>query len=209
MTGQQEDFRTPAGAGDGPAEPLFDERSAQKAAPVVPLEEVSRRSRFATWAAGGWRDTARSPQFQRSWPLGLLLVATLAAAAAVMNTRRNDAAAQAVSPTTGAATVAGTNATADAQNMAAPQASDEPENSREARDTRRESASDAARDAVLPGNMETFAAPAIGGFPGDGQRDAAARDERSGERDKGKRQKHLKRRQGARRGGAILFDVIR
>jgi hypothetical protein len=218
--GQQEDFRTPAGGADGaansPPAPLFDERSALKAAPVVPLETVARRRRFARWA-GGWRETVRSPQFRRSWPLALLLVATLAAAVAATSiySRGDDAL---PSETTAAATAAEPASGAAGGQSAktlAPPSRGEIENSRAARNARRGSDNESAvaPDAVTSGNREAFAAAALGNLlagGGDGQTDALE-DGRDGNRGKGKRQKRSKRRQGARRGGggAVLFDVIR
>ena len=213
--GQQEDFRTPGGTADAapqaPPAPLFDERSALRAAPVVPLERVARRERFAR-LAGGWRETVSSPQFRRSWPLALLLVATLAAAVAATNIYTRDDA-QSAAPAN-AATNANVTATADAETTAAPPARDENDDPREAR-----RASDASTDAASAGNSQAFAASALGSFFGDegeardgqGGDAASGRDERSGERDRGKRQKSPKRRHGAKRskGGAILFDVIR
>lgn len=209
---QQEDFRTPEGAQDGAAAPLFDERSALKAAPVVPLARVARRNRFAGWAAGGWRETVNSPQFRRSWPLALLLLATLAAAVAAANFYGHDDAAQPAAPAV-AGTAADTAATADAGQTTP----NEIDNPREARDTRRESKDAAVPDEKSVVNPEAFTASALGsvlGGAGDAgveQQDAAAsgRDERDGRRDGGKRRKDSKRRQGQRRGGAVLFDVIR
>ena len=212
---QQEDFRTPDGAqSDARASssaPLFDERSARRAAPVVPHASVARRRRFADWTAGGWRETVNSPQFRRSWPLALLLVATLAAAVAATNFYDRDDAAQTAAPAT-AATAADTAATADAEQTAR----SEIENSREARGTRRASEDDdAAPDEKSVVNSEALTASALGsllGGAGDAgvEQDAASgRDERNGRRDGGKRNKSSKRRQGARRGGAVLFDVIR
>lgn len=221
--GQQEDFRTPVGgadaAPDGPAPPLFDERSARR---VVPLERVARRERFAR-LFGGWRETVGSPQFRRSWPLALLLVATLAAAvAATTNYTRSDDAPNAAR-TTATATAEATAeapATADAETAAAASpARAEAGDSLEARGARRGRESNVSTDAAAAVNSQAFAASALGGFLGDddeardGQGDPAAsgRDERGGERERGKRQKRSKRRHGERRssGGAILFDVIR
>jgi hypothetical protein len=208
---QQEDFRTPAGTGDGaaggPAAPLFDERSARTAAPVVPLEKVARRERFARWTAGGWRETVNSPRFRRSWPLALLLLATLAAAVAATNFYSRDDTAQRVAPATVAPAAANGNETA-ATADAGQTARNESDNSREARDARGEDT--AGVDEKSVGNPEVFAAATLGNLLGgaDAERgDAVATG--GGERDKGKRQKRSKRRQGARRGGAILFDVIR
>ena len=215
--GQQEGFRTPGGvrgaAADAPAPPLFDERSARRAAPVVPLEKIARRQRLARWA-GNWRETVRSPQFRRSWPLALLVVATLAAAVAAMGIYNQDNNAPAAATTTTNATAG---ATADAGTTATSPAPDEIKNSREASDARRGREDGVAPDAAALGSGEAFAAPtALGSFLGgeaDEQQDEAApgRDERGAERDKGKRQKRSKRRQQPRRsgGGAILFDVIR
>ena len=214
--GQQEDFRTPAGgvdaAAEAPAPPIFDERAARTAAPVVPLDRVVRRERFARWAQGGWRETVRSPQFRRSWPLALLVVATLAAAVAAASVYNQENAAPA--PPAMTDSTAGAPASADAGQTAASPAPNEIENSRGAREARRENR--IAPDAAAAVNPEAFAAPALGNFLGgaaDSQDGAAAagRDERAGERDKGKRQKRSKRRHGAGRsgGGAILFDVIR
>ncbi|HLL75040.1 MAG TPA: hypothetical protein VK421_07215, partial [Pyrinomonadaceae bacterium] len=192
--------------------PLFDEHSARTAAPVVPLEEVARRRRFATWAAGGWRDTVRSPQFRRSWPLALLLAATLVAAVAAAGIYKRDDAAQ-TAPATGEATAGtATDTAADAEKTAAQPAPKEIDDSRVPRDARR--ASNVSPDTAAVGNREALAASALGnplGNVGDERPDVAAsgRDERNGERDKGKRQKRSKRRQGASRGGAVLFDVIR
>lgn len=209
--GQQEDFRTPDGAQGGSPAPLFDERSARTAAPVVPLARVARRSRFADWKAGGWRETVNSPQVRRSWPLALLLVATLAAAVAATNFYDRDDAAQPAAPAT-AATATDTAATADADQTAR----SETENSRVSRGTRRASEDAAVPDEKSVVNSEAFTASALGsllggaGDAGVGQDAASGRDERNGgRRDGGKRVKGSKRRQGARRGGAILFDVIR
>jgi hypothetical protein len=220
--GQQEGFRTPAGgadaAPDAPAAPFFDERSALRAAPVVPLEMVARRSRFANWSVGGWRETVRSPQFRRSWPLALLLVATLAAAVAASNIYSGDEAAQTVAPATGATTAEtadDTAATADAQKPATSTARSGIDGPREARNARREREQAVGPDEKAVGSPEAFTASALGNFiagEADGEQpDAAAsgRDARDGERDKGKRHKRSKRGRGARRGGAILFDVIR
>ena len=218
--GQQEGFRTPAGAqNDAPgalSTPIFDERSALKAAPVVPLEKVARSERFAR-LAGGWRETVNSPQFRRSWPLALLLVATLAAAVAATNIYNDDDAQTAAPANTAAsaATTANVTATADAETTTAPPARDERDGAREARNTPRERDSSVSPDAASVGNSQALAASALGNFHGD---DGDAREGRGGaaasgrdERDRGKRQKRSKRRHGARRsgGGAILFDVIR
>lgn len=220
---QQEDFRTPGdgagGAADGPAAPIFDEQSALKAAPVVPLDKVARRERFAR-RAGGWRETVRTPQFRRSWPLALLLVATLAAAVAATNIYNNDGA-QNAAPTNVAATAASaadaTAPSAAETTAAETTARDGTDNSPQARGARRDS--NVSTDAAAVGNSQALAASALGNLPGntidsdDEQGDTAASgsDERGGERDKGKRQKRSKRRHGAKRasGGAILFDVIR
>lgn len=218
---QQEDFRTPGGgastSADGHGAPFFDEQSALKAAPVVPLERVARRERLAR-LAGGWRETVRTPQFRRSWPLALLLVATLAAAVAATNIHTDDDARNVARTTdaAAAATSADADATAGAEKTVAPAARDEADNSLQARGERRGRGNNAA----TVGGSEAFAASALGNFPGndgdarDAQGDdhaASGRDERGGGRDKGKRQKGSKRRHGARRngGGAILFDVIR
>ena len=213
--GQQEGFRTPESARDDARgalpTPMFDERSAQKAAPVVPLERVARRRRFATRAAGGWRETLRSPQFRRSWPLALLLVATLAAGVAALNIYDHEDAARRVAPAS-AATGDDTGAAADAQKPAASAGREEIDNPRAARRAGEDSAGPDEKSAVNP---EALTAAALGGFFGgdDERRDeaAAGRDERGGERDKGRGQKRPKRRHGGRRtsGGAILFDVIR
>ena len=216
--GQQEDFRTPGDAADAaveaPAPPLFDERSARRAAPVVPLERVARRSRFASWTPGGWRDAVSSPQFRRSWPLALLLVATLAAAVAATNFYSHD---EATNNATNDATTANVTATADAEITAATPARNENGDSDEARSAQRERR--VSPDAATVGNPQAFAASALGSFLGDegdardAQGDAATsgHDERGGDRDRGKRQKSSKRRHGPKRskGGAILFDVIR
>ena len=211
---QQEDFRTrPGAAGDAPpasSVPLFDERSARTAAPVVPLAKVSRGSRFPLWA-GGWRETVNSPRFRRSWPLALLLLATLAAVAAA-NFSGHDGDAQPIAPTT-AATAAGTAATAAEQS-----ARDGSDDSRAARPARRASEDDAAPDEKSVANPAALTASALGQLIGDDggasaarDDDASARDGRDGGRDNGKRSKGSKRREGSRRtrGGAILFDVIR
>jgi len=214
--GQQEDFRTPGGGHDVTADapPIFNERSARRAAPVVPLEKIARRQRFARWA-GGWRETVRSPQFRRSWPLALLVVATLAAAVAAMSIYNQDGTATGAVPITNSTAdepAAGASAADSAKSVATP-ARNEFENSR---DVRRGDV--VGPDAATAGNAEAFAASALGSFlggePGKGEQGgaaASARDERASERDKGKRQKRSKRHQGARRngGGAVLFDVIR
>lgn len=214
---QQEDFRTPGGAAKAHAAPFFDDQSALKAAPVVPLDRVARRERFAH-LAGGWRDKVSSPQFRRSWPLALLLVATLAAAVvATTNIHSHDDARNAA--TANAATAADAPAPADAETAAAPPARGESGDSLQARGARRGRDGDAATGAAPAGNSQAFTASALGNFRGNdgdssgeqGDEVAPGRDERGGERDRGKRRKGSKRRHGATRGGggAILFDVIR
>lgn len=216
--GQQEDFRTPGGAGngarDGVSAPLFDDRSAQRAAPVVPLERVARRERFKH-LAGRWRAVSRTPQFHRTWPLALLVLATLAAAAvAAANFYSRGDATRAAAPLTAAATVeSDDDATGANDDMEQPAARGEINDSRGVGKARGGGA--AAADEKPAGNSEVFAAAALGNLLGsaddpNGERDEAAA-AGGGERDKGKRQKRAKRRQGAARarGGAILFDVIR
>jgi hypothetical protein len=217
---QQEDFRTTTGgesaAPEAPPAPLFDERSALRAAPVVPLERVARRERFARWARG-WRGTVNTPQFRRSWPLALLVVATLAAGAAALGFYAEDDAPRAPMPA-GAATNAATKETpdgADASARAQP-ARAETEPARHSRDARRGD-SGIAPEAAAVGGAEVLAASALGNVLGGAGEENSPRDEaaveeaRGGERERGKRHKRAKRRHAPRRngGGAILFDVIR
>ena len=218
---QQEDFRTPEDARSGLATPLFDEDSARTAAPVIPLDRVARRRSFAGRAAlGDWRAPLRSPGFRRSWPLALLLSATLAAGVIGTNIYHGRDSAQSPTPATRDA-AAEPEKTDD--KIAAPEAraaaADASRGDSPARPARGERApSGTAADGD---DAETFAASsALGSFFGgvgdDGEEAGKqGRVEPGGENGKGKRHGRSKRRQKAKRGGgsssggARLFDVIR